>query len=632
MTHKERMLMAVRGEMPDVLPYAPRYDLWYNANSYMGTLPPQHRGRTANEIARAEGWALHKVTPDLLAKDRPEDTIHRGIGLYSLRECGYRIRLSPKVEVESRQEGSTRYVDYHTPLGSVGVMEVITEEMRQAGVSITWLNQRAIKRVEDYRVLAYIFENIEVLPAYDRYAEYQSEVGEDGIACLMGTSGASPMQHIQRDLLDATDFFIEYRDHQKEMRHLAGAIAPVLEQMLSVVAHSPAEMVEWGANFDDMVTYAPYFEKEIKPWLLKAGAALRAGGKAMLCHTDGENLGLLDLIRQSEIDVAEAVCPFPMTKVTLAEYYRRWGDRTTIFGGIPQSLLLEDTASEQDFKDYLDGFFGAIAPGRRFIVGIADTTPPNAVFDRLVRLGERVDKDGRLPLTSTGVYHETPVEAAAPAGQQFVPDEVFQDVQQDVIDGDQESIGGHIQALLDQGVNGHDILHKGVIPAMDVVGQQFKNCDLFIPDVLLAARAMGEAIRILEPHLSTGERSARGKVLIGTVRGDLHDIGKNLVASMLRGAGLEICDLGANVATETFVKAVAEHQPNVLALSSLLTTTMPEMREVIDAVKAAGLRDKVKIMVGGAPVNAKFARDIGADGYAADASDAVSLVQGLLAG
>src|ERR1019366_5899731 len=155
MNHKERMLMAVRGEMPDVLPYAPRFDLWYRANSYLRTLPPQNPGRTANEIARAEGWALHKVIADFLPDGRPEDTIHRGIGLFSLRECGYRIRLSPKVEVRSRQEGNSRHVEYHTPLGSVGVTEVITEEMRRAGVSVTWLKQRAIKRVEDYRVLAY---------------------------------------------------------------------------------------------------------------------------------------------------------------------------------------------------------------------------------------------------------------------------------------------------------------------------------------------------------------------------------------------------------------------------------------------------------------------------------------------
>ena len=632
MTRKERMLMAVRGEVPDVLPYAPRFDLWYRANSYLGTLPPQHRGRTADAIARAEGWGLHKIIPDFLPEGRPEDTIHRGIGLFSLRENGCRIRISPKVEVQSRQEGSTRHVEYHTPLGSIGVAEVVTEEMRRAGVSVTWLKERAIKRLEDYRVLAYIFENIEVLPDYARYAEWQAEIGDDGIACLMGPSGASPMQHIQRDLLDATEFFIEYRDHQKEVRHLAEAIGPVLEQMLSVVAGSPAEMVLWGSNFDEMITYAPYFEKEILPWLHKAGTALRDGGKAHLCHCDGENLGLLDLIRAAGIGVAEAVCPFPMTKVTMAEYYRRWGDSITIFGGIPQSLLLEETASEQDFKDYLDGFFQDIVPGTRIIVGIADTTPPNAVFDRLIRLGERVEKAGRLPLVSTGVYREVAVRTASVPAPQLVADQVLHAVQNAVIDGDRDAIRLHIPALLEQGMNAHIILHEGVIPAMNVVGQQFKGGDLFIPDVLLAARAMSEAIRLLEPYLSSGERSARGKVLIGTVHGDLHDIGKNLVAAMLRGAGLEIIDLGANVATDAFVEAVALHRPNVLALSSLLTTTMPEMREVIDAMKAAGLREKVRVVIGGAPVNAKYAADIGADGYAGDASDAVSLVQGLLAG
>jgi 5-methyltetrahydrofolate--homocysteine methyltransferase len=339
----------------------------------------------------------------------------------------------------------------------------------------------------------------------------------------------------------------------------------------------------------------------------------------------------LDLIRDSEIDVAEAVCPFPMTKVTIDEYYRRWGDRITIYGGIPQSLLLAETASEEDFQDYLNNFFRAVAPGRRIIVGIADTTPPNAVFDRLIRLGERVAKEGRLPLASTGGYREAAAEAAAPSASPGVAEDAFKDVWHDVTDGDEDAIPMHVQALLDQGVNAHDILHKGVIAAMDVIGQQFKAGDVFIPDVLLAARAMNEAIRILEPHLSTGERAARGKVVIGTVHGDLHDIGKNLVSSMLRGAGLQIVDLGANVPADVFVKATVEHQPNVLALSSLLTTTMPQMGDVIEAIKGAGLRDKVKIVVGGAPVNAKFAGDIGADGYAADASDAVSLVQGLLA-
>lgn len=271
MTHKERMLMAVRGELPDVLPYAPRFDLWYSANSYMGTLPPQHRGRTPDEIARAEGWALQKVVPELLKVSSPEDNIFRGIGLYSLRECGYRILLSSNIQVDVHRGDGSVHVEYHTPVGSISVKEVVTEEMRRAGASITWIQERAIKRPEDYAVLAYIFENVEVVPAYERYAQWQAEIGEDGIATMMGTLAACPMQHIQRDFLEATDFFIEYRDHQKEMRRLSESIGQVYDQLLNVVAKSPAEIVMWGANYDDMITYPPYFEKEITPWLLKAG-------------------------------------------------------------------------------------------------------------------------------------------------------------------------------------------------------------------------------------------------------------------------------------------------------------------------------------------------------------------------
>jgi corrinoid protein of di/trimethylamine methyltransferase len=632
MTHKERMLMAVRGEMPDVLPYAPRFDLWYSANSYTGTLPPQHRNRTADEIARAEGWALHKVIPELLKVRTPEDNVLRGLGLYSLKECGYRVRLSSNVEVQvHRSEGSTR-VEYHTRVGTIRVTEVITEEMRRAGASITWIQERAIKSVQDYAILAYIFDNVEVVPDYESYAQWQAEIGGDGIATMYGSFCACPIQHIQRDFLEATDFFIEYRDHQKEMQRLAASIGRVYDQLLNVVAKSPADVVLWGANYDDMITYPPYFEKEITPWLLKAGELLRANGKAIICHCDGENLGLLDLIRDSGINIAEAVCPAPMTKVSIDEYYKRWGDKLTIFGGIPQSILLEETASEQDFKDYLDHFFKAVAPGTRIIVGIADTTPPNAIFDRLVRLGERIDKEGRLPLTKSFARHDEPAAAAAmETASTIVSEEAFRTVQQDVLDGNREAIIEHVQQLLAQGVSAHDILQKGMISAMEIIGVQFKTGDVFIPEVLLAARAMNEALRILEPHLSLGEFATRGKVVIGTVRGDLHDIGKNMVATMLRGAGLEIRDVGANVTPDAFVKAVLEHQPDVLALSALLTTTMPEMREVMAALTAAGLREKVKVVVGGAPVNDKYAHDIGADGYAADAGDAVVLVKGLLA-
>jgi hypothetical protein len=278
LTHKQRVLMAASGEMPDVLPYVPRFDLWYNANSWANTLPKEHQGRTPDEIARAEGWALHKVVPELLRVEDPEENLHRGIGLYSLKECGYWITFSPNVDVRvERQENTTR-ITYHTAIGEVSVTEVITEEMKKAGASITWLEERAIKTVDDYRILKYIFENIEVKPDYERYAKWQAEVGDDGVACMMGTFAPSPIQHVQRDLLEATDFFYHYNDYQKEMQSLAEGIEHVYNQILDIVVKSPAEIVLWGGNYDDMITYPSYFEKEMTPWLQKVSRILEENG------------------------------------------------------------------------------------------------------------------------------------------------------------------------------------------------------------------------------------------------------------------------------------------------------------------------------------------------------------------
>lgn len=166
---------------------------------------------------------------------------------------------------------------------------------------------------------------------------------------------------------------------------------------------------------------------------------------------------------------------------------------------------------------------------------------------------------------------------------------------------------------------------------MEVIGERFRSGEVFIPEVLLSARVMNEAVSVLEPHLTAGRAGAKGRVMIGTVKGDMHDIGKNLVITMLRGVGYEVKDLGVDVPVAKFVQMVKEFQPDILGLSALLTTTMPQMKLVIEALSGAGLRGGVKVMVGGAPVNEKYARDIGADGYAHDAGGGVKLVEKLLA-
>ena len=185
------------------------------------------------------------------------------------------------------------------------------------------------------------------------------------------------------------------------------------------------------------------------------------------------------------------------------------------------------------------------------------------------------------------------------------------------------------QALLDEGMQPLDIVEKGLVPGMSAIGEKFKNNEVFVPEMLIAARAMKEAMQLLEPLLAKAGIKPNYTVVIGTVQGDLHDIGKNLVAMMLKGANFGIVDAGTNVPPEKFVAAVQESGAAILALSALLTTTMPAMKTTVEAVRAAGLKD-LKIMVGGAPVTQDFSNEIGADGYSADAASAVDLALKLL--
>ena len=199
-----------------------------------------------------------------------------------------------------------------------------------------------------------------------------------------------------------------------------------------------------------------------------------------------------------------------------------------------------------------------------------------------------------------------------------------------ILEGDVVGTKAGVQAALDAGLEPGQILADGMIASMKEVGRLFEEGDFFVPEMLIAARAMQAGMGLLKPHLLSSDVKSAGRVAIGTVKGDLHDIGKNLVALMLEGAGFEIIDLGVDVAPEKFVDAIVTGGAHIVAFSALLTTTMPNMKATIEAIKAAGLRDKVKVIIGGAPVTQAYADQIGADGFSSDASRAVSLAQSLL--
>jgi corrinoid protein of di/trimethylamine methyltransferase len=209
--------------------------------------------------------------------------------------------------------------------------------------------------------------------------------------------------------------------------------------------------------------------------------------------------------------------------------------------------------------------------------------------------------------------------------------DVLEKMAKELIAGNEAEVKRLTQEAIDGGTAARDILDNGLLAGMDVVGKRFKAGDMFIPEVLLCARTMHGSMDILKPFLSEGDQAGAGTFVIGTVEGDLHDIGKNLVAMMLQGAGFKVIDLGTNIKPQDFVDAVKEHKPQVLGMSALLTTTMPKMEETIEALKEAGVRDQVKIMAGGAPVTQDFIEKIGADAYGANAAAASEKAKALLA-
>ena len=206
-----------------------------------------------------------------------------------------------------------------------------------------------------------------------------------------------------------------------------------------------------------------------------------------------------------------------------------------------------------------------------------------------------------------------------------------QRIAESIYSGDVEAVGELVQDLLDGGMAPGEVLSDALLVGMDKVGQDFKAGNLFVPEVLFAARAMQAGMDVLRPLLADSEIASSGKYVVGTVQGDLHDIGKNLVRMMLEGGGFEAIDLGVDVSPSAFVDAVREHEPDLVGISALLTTTMAQMKVTIEALEEAGLRDSVKIMVGGAPVTADFAAQIGADAYAPDAASAVDVARELQA-
>jgi uroporphyrinogen-III decarboxylase len=395
MTSRERMLAAIRGRPTDRIPWAPRLDLWYKANARAGTLPGKYRSATLADITDDLDMGFHAVVPDFRDLRGDEDDIDRALGIYNLRTMPCRT-VFENVERKVHVAHDRTFVEYHTPLGAVRTTVLYDETMRQAGITITHVEGHAFKTVADYAPLGYIFENARVEPNYDGCREFASRIGDRGIAVGYVSAAASPMHLIQREMMPLDLFFYEMYDHGEELKHLAEQIATYWERMLDLAASSPAEVLFLGANYDASVTYPPFFAEHIAPTLKRFADVLHRRGKFLLTHTDGENTGLLPHYVESKIDIADSICPAPMTRLTFKEVRDFFAGRITIMGGIPSVALLKDSMPDKDFERFLDGFFADIGRGDHLILGISDTTPPGADFQRILKIAKRVDAFGAV--------------------------------------------------------------------------------------------------------------------------------------------------------------------------------------------------------------------------------------------
>ncbi len=400
MTNRERMLAAFRGEALDWIPFAPRMDLWSLAHQTRGTVPRAFEGLNMVELAKAMDTAAHAVRGDFTLRGGPSNGLN-GLGCGNAPDFPYHTELRGiPYEVDS-EKGNT-VATFHTAAGDITTQLEYTRQMRGDGISLSMVKSYPIESLDDFEGVAQIFEHLQVVPKPDGYGAFKQMVGEQGVAVAAGAVAASPVHAMLHDLMPMDRFFYLYLEEREAMQALAERMTPYFEACLEACVQSDAEAVTWGNNYDRDLTWPPFFEEEIAPWLKKASDRLHAAGKLLVTHCDGENRGLFPLYRHCGIDVAESVCTAPMVECTLAELREGFGPNTAVFGGIPSVALLDDAMDAASFDGHLDELFGHLGTGEGLVLGVSDNVPPDANLDRFRPIKERIEAFGAVRPAASG--------------------------------------------------------------------------------------------------------------------------------------------------------------------------------------------------------------------------------------
>jgi uroporphyrinogen-III decarboxylase len=389
MTHRERILAAIRGETPDRLPWVPRLEFWHRVRLRQGTLPAGLQSLTLTELAERLGVGCYSSVPDFTDVADESAMLDRNLGLFHLPVLPYRVILED-VDRCVTHHGQETAVEYRTPAGSIRTASIFTEEMLEAGVSMPWTTKHAIQEPRDFEVIGYIFSHLKIEPQFEGYLARRQQIGEQGLAVgwVMGT--ACPIQHIMKELVPLEQFFYALNDYPEKVQWLADQIEPFFQQIQAIGADSPAEVLMLGGNYDDSITHPPFFEKYIFPALRDYAEALHRRGKYLMTHTDGENQRLFPLYRRAGFDIADSVCPYPMTRCRLEEIRTNFGDHVTIWGGIPSTLLCASSTPEDEFRRSIDETVERYRHQSHFILGVSDMVTADCEWDRLQYITEKV--------------------------------------------------------------------------------------------------------------------------------------------------------------------------------------------------------------------------------------------------
>ena len=387
------MLNAIRGQPTEAVPWAPRMDLWYIALRARDQVPDRFEGMNTAQIADELGVACHAVRGDYTIRREPEDLALRALGIDNPPDHPFRVELGSLPCQFEHEDGEYRTL-IQTTAGEVSMCFRSTKKMAVDGISLPFVEKYPICGPEDFEAVARVFEDLRVIPTPRAYENFHDRIGHRGLAVACGPLGAAPIHLLLHDVMAMENFFVLYADDRPALEALAQRMEPFYEAMLDAVLACAAEVIFWGANYDQDTTWAPFFEEQIVPWLQRVRARAHAAGKLLLTHTDGENRGLLHLYPACGFDVGESVCTSPMTSCTLAQTRAGFGPKTAVWGGIPCVLLLEDVMDERSFEKHMDELFAELGSARRLILGVSDNVPPDADLSRLERIKQWIEAFG----------------------------------------------------------------------------------------------------------------------------------------------------------------------------------------------------------------------------------------------